>query len=210
MVKRLLLFNRLHCRTSNETNGATTEIVFEANLQKVTSAATLSMHTWVSHRLKPSWPEASLCGLAKVTDLHTQRHKLGSESWMEYKLHCTRSLRNLREHEGHSLKRDLPLSAEGLVCFETQKPRKSCEVRYLCSDPVGNTKGKCTYTHSTSSDLWSISSFCPKCSVITLLWSYWTWNVQKNRDWQDGIFKNAISKVLYLLPVFGLKINSWL
>lgn len=98
---------------------------------------------------KRSRAEASLCGLAKVTDLT----KLWTGSQWEYKLHQTRTLRNLREHEGHYLNRDLPLSDEGLICFKIQKPRKTCEVQYLCSDPTGNAKGKCTYTPSTSSDL---------------------------------------------------------
>lgn len=168
-----------------------------------------SMHTRVYYTcasLKPSRPEASLCGLAKVTDLT----KWWTGSHREDKLHCTRTLRNLREHEGHSLIHDLPLSAEGLICFKTQKARTFCEVQYLCSDPTGNAKGKCTCTHSTSSDLWSTFSFCGKCSVITLLWSYQTWNVQKKWDWVDGIFKKRNIKSALLTLCLRFENKLWL
>lgn len=182
----------------------------EAILLKVTSVGMLSMNTWVYHRLVCHWnfldPRHHCVFWQRLTDLT----KLWTGSQWVYKLQNTRTSRNLREHEGHYLNRDLPLSAEGLICFKTQKPRKTCEVQYLCSDPTGNAKGKCTCTPSTSCDLWSTSSFCGKCSVITLLWSYQTWNVQKKWAWQDGIFKNAISKVLYLHCVFSLRINFWL
>lgn len=183
-----------NCFGGSLVEGHLSSNVFYAYLSILDLCVTETFSTWgiIVWFGKGDWPD-------QIMDCGSQR---------EDKLHCTRTLRNLREHEGHYLNHDLPMSAESFICFKTQKARTFCEVQYLCSDPTGNVKGKCTCTHSTSSDLWSTFSFCGKCSVITLLWSYQTWNVQKKWDWVDGIFKkrNIKSDLLTLCPRFENKL----
>lgn len=101
--------------------------VFYAYLSILDLCVTETFSTWgiIVWFGKGDWPD-------QIMDCGSQR---------EDKLHCTRTLRNLREHEGHYLIHDLSMSAESLICFKTQKPEHFVKFNICVAIPRGTSRG---------------------------------------------------------------------